>query len=131
MKRWVAVTWIRRLRHQLAVGIGAAGAVASAQSPAAICRGMVTRVIVAPEEDFFVEFGYGRLRICQIDGSVAVSRGGASGGQATITALRCQALYAGFLSAKYSSQPITVRRWRLPEPLSLSDTLLAMKSCAG
>jgi len=60
----MAMTWIRRLRRQLAVGIAAAGALASAQSQAAICRGLVTKVIVAPEGDFYVDFGYGRLRIC-------------------------------------------------------------------
>lgn len=99
--------WIGLLYRQLAVGIAAAGAIASAEAQAAVCRGVVTKVIVAPEGDFYVDFGYGRLRICQIDGNVTVNRSSARGGQATITASRCQALNAGFLSSMYSSQPIT------------------------
>ncbi|WP_334186010.1 hypothetical protein [Novosphingobium sp.] len=98
----------KRSWRQLALILSAACAFAGGPVQAAACRGVVTKVIVAPEGDFYADFGYGRLRICHIDGNVTVNRGSSQGGEATITAARCQALYAGFLSAKYSSQSITI-----------------------
>jgi len=73
------------------------------------CTGTVQSVTVAPEGDFFVNFGYNRVRICQLDGSVNVDRGSSNGGVASISAGRCAALLSSFLTARASGKPITAR----------------------
>lgn len=73
------------------------------------CNGVVQSLTLAPEGDVFVNFGYNRVRICQLDTSVTVNRGASYGGTTTITAGRCQALYSSFLTARASGSPITAR----------------------
>ena len=73
------------------------------------CTGTVQSVTVAPEGDFFVNFGYNRVRICQLDGSVNVDRGSSYGGVTSISAGRCAALLSSFLTARASGKPITAR----------------------
>lgn len=73
------------------------------------CTGIVQSVTIAPEGDLYVNFGYNRVKICQLDGNVTIDRGSAYGGAATISGPRCAALLSAFLTARASGKPVTAR----------------------
>lgn len=73
------------------------------------CSGVVQAVTVGPDGDFFANFGYNRVRICQLDATVTVDRGSSNGGTIAITPARCQVLYSSFLTARASGKTVTAR----------------------
>ena len=81
---------------------------ATPASAGVVCTGTVSRVIIGPDGDTYVDFGYNRVKVCVADASLTVNRGVNSGGQVTITPGRCSALISAFLTAKASGKPVTV-----------------------
>lgn len=81
-------------------------AYASGASAAVGCQGVVNKVMIQPEGTVFVDFGYNRLLICNLNGSISVNRGASQGGSTTVSPITCQALLSSFLTAKASARPV-------------------------
>jgi hypothetical protein len=64
------------------------------------CQGTVTETALQPEGTAYVTFGYGSMRLCEMNGNLTINRGPNVGGNATLTPVMCQALYSSFLTAK-------------------------------
>lgn len=69
------------------------------------CQGVVAFTMLGPDGTFYVNFGYNRLQLCNVDASVTVNRG-AVYGTTTVTPARCQALMSAFMTAKASGKPV-------------------------
>jgi hypothetical protein len=80
--------------------------VPSSAGAAVSCQGTVNKVIMGPDGDVYVDFGYNRLKICIMDATTSVDRGAAQGGVTSITPLRCQALYTAFSTALATGKPL-------------------------
>jgi hypothetical protein len=79
----------------------------SASSPAfadIVCQGVVNTVMVSGAS-VFVNFGYNRLLICNIDSSISVTY--SSGNSGMVTPAQCQVLLSEFTTAMATGKQVT------------------------
>jgi hypothetical protein len=87
-------------------GLLAVALMASTPAQAIECSGTVTRVLIQPEGTVFVDFGYGRTRLCELSGPTSVDRGPSWGSTTVISQVACQAFVSAFLTAKASTRRV-------------------------
>jgi len=71
------------------------------------CVGAVYSNTIGPDGDYFVDFGYGRTRICATGGTVTVYRAPGNTSPVNITPAVCTALQSFFMTAEAAGQDVT------------------------
>lgn len=71
-----------------------------------VCQGTVTETALQPEGTAYVTFGYGSMRLCEMNSTLTVNRGPNVGGNVGITPAVCQALYTSFMTAKSTGKQV-------------------------